>query len=148
MVFSNNNHMLFYLFILQKRLQWQISVHIVQFQIFFRNFCKCSWFGTFWCLYTFLFCFKTKVLLSIWIRIKYVGVVVVLFVAPKDVELKLFFLGVSNYCELSLSLISGLIWLLVLWSNTENAKSYTTIAASQALMCWVCEEVSRGCGET
>ena len=70
------------------------------------------------------------------------GVVVVVFVSPKEVELQLFFLEVSNDCEWSLSLTLVLTLLIFIWYNTEYDNWFTPIEASQALFSWVCIEVS------
>ena len=71
-----------------------------------------------------------------------------MLVSPKEVELGLFFLDVSNECESSLSLMSILTWCLVLWSDTEDSKSCTPTEASQALFHWVFIEVLECCGIT
>ena len=70
-------------------------------------------------------------------------VVVVVIVYPKEEERKLFFRGVSNECESSMSFTSVLPLWLVLLSNPADATSFSTTEASEALLGWVYIEVSK-----
>ena len=66
------------------------------------------------------------------------GVVVVVIVSTKEGKQKLFFLGVSNYRESSLSLPSILpLWLVLLYNPDDNI-SFATSEPSEALLRWVC----------
>ena len=67
--------------------------------------------------------------------------VVVFFVSPSEVGLRLFSLGASNECEFSLSLNSVLKLLLVLWSDTDDYKSCKPTETSQALFIWFCRSL-------
>ena len=67
--------------------------------------------------------------------------VIVDIISPKEVELRFFSLGVSNYCESSLSLTSVLTcWILIL-SDTVHAKTCAPTEAAQALIIRFCIEV-------
>ena len=102
-------------------------------------------------------CAARKVLPSVWkhsqsftggVSVDEYGVVIVVIVSPKQKELQLFFLGISNDCESSLSLPLVLPWWLVLWYNPEYSKSCSPTEASEALVRWFCIELSERCGMT
>ena len=86
-------------------------------------------------------CAAWTIPLSIWKHVYYFpgggrvderGVVAVVIIAPKEEELQIFFLGVSNDCESSLSLTSKLTRWLVIWSNPVDAAYMCTHRSIQS----------------